>query len=564
MTESEKNALYEAFETEYLPKIYGFCRMKLGAVDDAAEAEDLAQDIAYEVLRTIHAGKEIRDLGAFVWSVSNHVFCNLVRRKKRSGERCFAPLEEGMQIADPHVDLQADYVLREQLALLRRELAMMTGNYRQTVIMHYFDGLSCEEIGRRLGRSAGTVKWWLHDARRIIKEGMETMSTNQHFGERSYRPGSLRMSCKGTPGTADQPISCAARKSAQNILLAAYRSPMTIEELCRETGIPAVYMEDEVYALAKEQLLREVSSGKYQTDFVILAHDMALEMNDRIEEVFFRRPEGQTAYTHLLLDWLTTRREELESPRFNLSGFTWERLLWAYLPYFIHETGSRFKQEEGLTLSWADMPYRPDGGRWIALGFDNSRIDRNSPLLKRAHPSDLCLQQAVGAGAYEMAHFLEWGALNGRVDSSIFFETPHDVFVLGRAIIKGELAVSELDERQKYLFSVALEKHLFDRAPNGGYICNYYFVPAPAREELEAMVDELYPLVKPYYRAAYDMVLEAYRRQVPTHLHGQMGNFLTNFINYFIPCALAAAFRAGKLSEPCGDGRVWLSLFASE
>ncbi len=564
MTESEKNALYEAFETEYLPKIYGFCRMKLGAVDDAAETEDLAQDIAYEVLRAIHAGKEIQDLGAFVWSVSNHVFCNLLRRKKRSGERYFAPLEDSLHIADPEGDLQADYVLGEQLALLRRELAMMTGNYRHAVIWHYFDGLSCEEIGCRLGRSAGTVKWWLHDARRIIKEGIETMSTNQHFGERSYRPGSLRMSYKGTPGTANQPISCAARKSAQNILLAAYRSPVTIEELCRETGIPSVYMEDEAYALTREQLLREVSSGRYQTDFVILAHGTALEMNDRLEEVFFRHPTGQTAYMDLLLDRLTAWRAELEGPRFNLSGFTWERLLWTYLPYFISETGSRFKQEAGLTPSWEDMPYRPDGGRWIALGFDNSQIDRNSPLLKRAHPSDLCIQQASGAGYYEMAHFHEWGAVNGRVDSSVFFETPHDVFVLGRAIIKGDVTVSELNERQKYLFSVALEKHLFDRTADGGYVCNYYFVPAPAREVLEGMVSELYPLVKPYYRAAYDMVLESYRRQVPAHLHGQMGNFLSNFINYFIPCALAAAFGAGKLSEPRGDGRVWLSLFASE
>ena len=563
MTDAAKAALYQAFEDEYLPKIYGFCRMKLGAGDNAGEVEDLAQDIAYEVLRAIHNGKEIRDLGAFVWSVSNHVFCNLLRRKTRRGEVSCVPLEDGYPVADDE-DIQADYMLKEQLSLLRRELAMMTGNYRTAVILHYFDGLSCEEIGQRLGRSTGTVKWWLHDARRIIKEGMETMSTNQAFGERSYRPGHLRMSCQGTPGTRNQPISCAERKSAQNILLAAYYHPVTVEELCRETGIPAAYVEDEVYALVREQLLREVARGQYQTDFVILAHDMALEMNDRLEETYFRNPVDQPAYTNVLLDFLVSRREQLESPRFNLAGFSWERLLWVYLPYFITMTAARFKEEEQIKLSWDDMLYRPDGGRWIALGFDNSRIDRNSALLKRNHASDLCLQQATGAGYYEIAHFHEWSTVNGRVDSSIFFETPHDVFVLGRAILKGEVTVEALNERQMYLFSLALSKHLFERTPDGGWRPNYYFVPADARVELEGMADELYPLVKPYYRAVYDMVLDAYRREVPAHLHGQMGNFLSNFLNYMIPCALAAAYGAGKLSEPEGEGKVWISLFTSE
>lgn len=59
------------FEEEYLDKIFGFCCQK---TNSKADAEDLASQITLEVWKTIHAEKQIENLGAFVWSVSNHIF----------------------------------------------------------------------------------------------------------------------------------------------------------------------------------------------------------------------------------------------------------------------------------------------------------------------------------------------------------------------------------------------------------------------------------------------------------------------------------------------------------
>ena len=78
------------------------------------------------------------------------------------------------------------------------------------------------------------------------------------------------MSCTGNPENNDEPMTCAKRKSAQNILLAAYNEPLTIIELCDELGISAPYIEDEVESLVENQFMNEVAKGKYQTDFVIL------------------------------------------------------------------------------------------------------------------------------------------------------------------------------------------------------------------------------------------------------------------------------------------------------
>ena len=74
---TEKEYLLHAFESEMIPKIYGFCRLKL---NNQADAEDLAQDICLEVIKSINSQKQIENLNAFVWSVSNHLFFNLLRR----------------------------------------------------------------------------------------------------------------------------------------------------------------------------------------------------------------------------------------------------------------------------------------------------------------------------------------------------------------------------------------------------------------------------------------------------------------------------------------------------
>ena len=76
---TEKESLLLAFENEILPKIYGFCKLKMST---DADVEDLSQDICLEVLKAIHSSKKIEDFNAFVWSVSNHTLFNWMRKKK--------------------------------------------------------------------------------------------------------------------------------------------------------------------------------------------------------------------------------------------------------------------------------------------------------------------------------------------------------------------------------------------------------------------------------------------------------------------------------------------------
>lgn len=534
---TDKERMLYIFETEMIPKIYGFCRLKVHTVEDA---EDLSQEIAMEVLRAIRGNKPIENLNAFVWSVSNHLFFNFLRRKKRN-TTVYLPdyLSDGSDVED-------DYIRQEELSLLRRELAHMTGSYRQAVVLHYFEERSCEEIAEILGRSVGTVKWWLHDARSVIKKGMDRM---REYGEKSYRPGRLLMSCTGMPGADSEPMSCAKRKSAQNILLAAYHKPVSIEELCVELGISAPYIEDEVAYLVENQLLREVPGDKYQTDFVIL-HGDSTTVIDTIREAVF------PAYYERLLAFLDEKRELLTSDALNISGFSWERLLWVYVHVITAIALEKFKYEHNLHVKYSDLPLRPNGGKWIAYGYENDPSVKH-PQWKEYHPYDGPVHKVDGVFAEGFFHY--WSG----TDDAPYFETSDAVFALCLRLIMGKITVDALNEEEKYLFSIALEKKLFVKEGDS-YRPAFYGVSHEAFVTLNEIAVEFGRQAEDIFLRVKEIVWEHYAISVPRELAWQMGNLLSNHFYSLITCTYYEAVAGGKLSFLNEESKLWISLLVSE
>ncbi|MCL2285861.1 MAG: RNA polymerase sigma factor [Firmicutes bacterium] len=168
--------------------------MKMNCKEDA---EDLAQDIVLQILAAISAGKYIDNWNAFIWTVSNRTFYKRLRNKRETAY-LLHPMDSG--------ELVDDALLKsEERRLLLREISFLSKKYREAVILHYFEGKTCEEIAKIQGKSSGTVKWWLHDARKHIMEGMNTM---REYGIKSINPGTLKISCTGSLGADNEPVSC--------------------------------------------------------------------------------------------------------------------------------------------------------------------------------------------------------------------------------------------------------------------------------------------------------------------------------------------------------------------
>lgn len=217
---------------------------------------------------------------------------------------------------------------------------ILNGNELVYTMLYIFENIcrmTAKEKSRRLADTFSCAHTWRllrNQSRRVflkreislmqgiwrLKEGFDTM---REYGEKSYNPETLVLSCQGDSGADNEPMSCAKRKLPQNILLSAYQESLTIGQLCMELGMPAAYVEDEVENLVSNQLMKEISSGKYQTDFVILPWGKSEDNANTTHQIYNTCFPG---YYDALMAFLEEHKELLTCGKFNTAGFSWDRL----------------------------------------------------------------------------------------------------------------------------------------------------------------------------------------------------------------------------------------------
>ena len=251
--------------------IFTYCMARTSNREDA---EDLSQEILYELLKS--AGN-LRDEGAFygfMWAVAGNVYKQWYRKKKLRNE-CeltdeITPAEEDRYFAEEEDG--------EEIALLRRELCLLNEQHRRAVILYYTERNTCAEIAEKLSVSESMVKYLLFRSRKILKEGM---NMERKLGELSYNPKSLTpmYSGEGTNYFSD----FMKGKIRQNIAGACYNAALTPEQISLETGIPLPYLDDEIAAMENRKIL--VKDGpRYTTNVIIITSECFDELEKSAEK----------------------------------------------------------------------------------------------------------------------------------------------------------------------------------------------------------------------------------------------------------------------------------------
>ena len=262
----------ETIIQENMQKIYLYCVKKL---ENTAVAEDVASDIILELLRSYSRIQNDEAVYGYMWSVANNLCKNYWRRSAKesyteipedfAGACCFSPEES--------------YVREEEIMLLRRELSLLREKYRQVMISYYISGQSCEEIANKYNLSVSNVKQCLFEGRKKLKEGMDMV---REYGELSYAPEKFTMNFWGNSSNGYWELF--ERKLPGNLIIAAYDSPKTLEELSLEMGVGVPYLEDEIAILEKMGLL--VRKGKtYQSNMVLYDEQWRKTVYDKATEL---------------------------------------------------------------------------------------------------------------------------------------------------------------------------------------------------------------------------------------------------------------------------------------
>ena len=348
--------------TKYVEYLFALALKKSG---DVNVAEDLAQDTLLAAVQFRRRGGEMSNVKYWLASTLSHKWNDYLRAKYKLPTVSVDILPE---VADEECELNDSPTDAEA----RREVAYLASLYSTVIVKHYFEGKKVEAIASELGVPKGTVLSRLSSGREQMRKGFETM---KEYEKQSYTPEHLELTYSGCPGFHGEPYSLVANDALkQNVLIIAYKEPLTVAEIARALGVPTAYVEPAVGYLLEKKLL--VSIGKrVATDFMITS------LEDRLEALPHQLSFADREYDTV---WPIMKALFAE-----LSRFVWyngmsevaqiDLKYYAMLSVF---SGGLYQAMKRHVSTAEEYPVREDGGAWIAAGirspmgynFDNDPV----------------------------------------------------------------------------------------------------------------------------------------------------------------------------------------------
>lgn len=341
------------FVEENLKTIFAYA---LSRVSDRSDAEDLTSDIVLAILQSSDKIKNNDAFYGYVWSVAANTYRKYMRRKSR---HIFDEIDEN---TPDTYDFTEELLAACEVGRLRREIAMLSKEYRECTVAYYFDGLSCADVSKKTGISPEMVKYYLFKTRKILKEGI---CMEREFGEKSFKPTPFDFVTIFSGAYNREYTNLFARKLPGQILMSAYYTPMTSRELALELGVASVYLEDELDMLEKHSLISKSPKGRYQTNLIIFTDDFRREFN----------AEASGIVGNALTGIIAGAQEKLGEVR-ALNRFcaplSDERLLWNLLWPIMLQGYSSFEQKYP-ELAKRDTLY--DGASGTNYGISHDMTD---------------------------------------------------------------------------------------------------------------------------------------------------------------------------------------------
>jgi RNA polymerase sigma-70 factor (ECF subfamily) len=139
-------------------------------VHDRAVAEELAQDAFVRAFARLDSYDPERKFSAWFFRVLHNLVIDHLRRRRVETVSLDALTADGYQgPTDAAAASPEDEVERQGLALaLEDALGRLRREYREVVVLRYQQGLTIEEIAAALDLPEGTVKTFLHRARKEL------------------------------------------------------------------------------------------------------------------------------------------------------------------------------------------------------------------------------------------------------------------------------------------------------------------------------------------------------------------------------------------------------------
>ncbi len=163
---------FERLVEAYATPVYNLAYRMLG---DPAEAEDAAQETFIRVYQRLHTYDPSRKFSSWVLAIASHHCIDRLRRR-RLQKVSLEDLPPWEPLVSREVDPEERAVIRDRNARLQALLDRLPPNYRLPLVLHYWYGLSYDEICEITGLSLSALKTRLHRARLKLADLMRTLA----------------------------------------------------------------------------------------------------------------------------------------------------------------------------------------------------------------------------------------------------------------------------------------------------------------------------------------------------------------------------------------------------
>ncbi len=324
----------------YVEPVFRFCRNRLS---NRYDAEDLASEILYHVLCGMQK-YDIKSLDAWVWRIAHNRYARYIEKQSRDR----TVLSEEYADTDPVYD---DYTgtdggnTEHSFETVFRYLHTLSEMYRDIFVDHYIGDMSVKALAEKYALTETTVKWRLNAGRQKIKERIETEQMERIYERINWNT----VTCNGSMDSNRYLHTQISRA----ICKAAYETPQTVEEISIQTGIPAMYIEDEIPRLEYGDAICRIGN-KYATNFIVF------RLKDR-KSVECASKQTVKGIADKFEDLFFCAADDVKSLNFYGHDFGTERLGHFIVPFVLRKKIVALKNDR-LQMQNGAYPPRKDGG----------------------------------------------------------------------------------------------------------------------------------------------------------------------------------------------------------
>jgi RNA polymerase sigma-70 factor (ECF subfamily) len=159
-------ASYGELVRRWSARVVGFCHAKVGA----APAEDLAQETLLRGFRALGTLSAPESFGPWLLGIARRVCLDWLKAKSRREARIHAEGDGRADgVPDGRLSPGDEVEHREELAQLMTEVQRLPEEYREVLIIYYYDEPTYVELAEMLEVSTATVNARLTKARKLLR-----------------------------------------------------------------------------------------------------------------------------------------------------------------------------------------------------------------------------------------------------------------------------------------------------------------------------------------------------------------------------------------------------------